>query len=155
MNGGTLNIEDFSAYDEPSQALIRELGIDVGRYAEFNDAELYPSLGLRGGIFFDEETFGVDRLVVGQDELELSELLAKTPLSEAARKDIARLLEDRVDYLPGRSLAEKKRALSRMSYLQFLTDLVKVDAGVGPYFRPGGRGTGGSAVTRYRQRWPE
>lgn len=135
INGGTINIEDFSAYDGPSQAMIRELGIDVGRYAEFHDAELYPSLGLRPGIFFDEETFGVDRLVVGQDELELRDFLAKTPLSESARKDIARLYEDQVDYLPGRALEEKKRALSRMSYLQFLTDLVKVDAGVVPFFQ--------------------
>jgi spermidine dehydrogenase len=135
INGGTINIEDLNAYDEPSQEMIRELGIDVGRFAEFHDAELYPSLGLRPGVFFDEETFGVDRLVVGNDELELREFLARTPLSELARKDIARVHEDRVDYLPGRSLEEKTRALSRMSYLQFLTDLVKVDAGVVPYFR--------------------
>jgi spermidine dehydrogenase len=135
MNGGTINIEDFSAYDEPSQALIRELGIDVGRYAEFHDAALYPSLGLSRGVFFDEETFGVDRLVVGHDELEPREFLARTPLSEPARRDIARLYEDPVDYLPGLSLAEKSRALRRMSYLQFLTDLVKVDAGVLPYFQ--------------------
>jgi spermidine dehydrogenase len=132
INGGTINIEDFSAYDAPSQAMIRELGIDIGRYPEFNDAELYPSLGLRGGVFFDKETFGADRLVVGQDELELHEFLAKTPLSEPVRRDIVRLYEDRVDYLPGRSLGEKTRALTRMSYLQFLTDLVKVDVGVAP-----------------------
>ena len=135
INGGTINIEDLSAYDGPSQEMIRELGIDVGRFDEFHDAELYPSLGLRPGVFFDEETFGVDRLVVGQDGLELGEYLARTPLSEPARKDIARLQEDRVDYLPGRSLAEKTRALTQMSYLQFLTDLVKVDASVVPYFR--------------------
>ncbi len=135
INGGTINIEDLSAYGAPSQALIRELGIDVGRFAEFNDAELYPSLGLRGGVFFDEETFGVDRLVVGQDELDLREFLTRTPLSEPARRDIAGLYEGRVDYLPGRSLAEKTRALSRMSYLDFLTDLVGVDAAVLPYFQ--------------------
>jgi len=135
INGGTINIEDLSAYDEASQAMIRELGIDVGRYAEFHEAELYPSLGLRRGIFFDEETFGVDRLVVGQDGLDLRELLAKMPLSEPAREDLARLHEARVDYLPGRSLEEKKRALSQMSYLQFLTDLVKVDAGVVPFLQ--------------------
>jgi spermidine dehydrogenase len=149
INGGTINIEDLSAYDAPSQEMIRELGIDVARYPEFNDAELYPSLGLRGGVFFDEETFGVDRLVVGQDELELREFLAKTPLSEPARKDIARLHEDRVDYLPGRSRAEKTRALQRMSYLQFLTDVVKVDASVVPYFqtwRQGYWGIGNDAL---------
>ena len=149
INGGTINIEDLSAYDAPSQAMIRELGIDVRRYAEFHDAELYPSLGLRPGVFFDKETFGVDRLVVGQDELELCDYLAKTPLSEPARKDVARLFEGRVDYLPGRSLAEKKRALRKMSYLQFLTDLVKIDAGAVPFFqtwRQGYWGIGSDAL---------
>jgi spermidine dehydrogenase len=149
INGGTINIEDLSAYDEPSQAMIRELGIDVRRYSEFHDAELYPSLGLRPGVFFDEETFGVDRLVVGRDELQLRDYLAKTPLSEPARKDVARLFEDKVDYLPGRSLEEKQRALRKMSYLQFLTDLVKVDAGVVPFFqtwRQGYWGIGSDAL---------
>ncbi len=149
INGGTINIEDLSAYDEPSQAMIRELGIDVGRYAEFHDADLYPSLGLRGGVFFDEETFGVDRLVVGKDGLKVHEFLSRTPLSEPARKDIARLYEDRVDYLPGRSLEEKAGALRQMSYLQFLTDLAKVDAGVVPYFqtwRQGYWGIGNDAL---------
>jgi len=149
INGGTINIEDLSAYDEPSQAMIHELGIDVGRYAEFHDAELYPSLGLKGGVFFDEETFGEDRLVVGQDGLEVHEFLAMTPLSEPARTDIARLFEDRVDYLPGRSLAEKADTLRRMSYLQFLTDLVKVDQDVVPYFqswRQGYWGIGNDAL---------
>lgn len=111
---------------------------DFGGHAtrnEFHDADLYPSLGLRGGVFFDEETFGVDRLVVGQDGLGLHEFLAMTPLSEPARRDIARLYEDQVDYLPGRSLAEKAGALRQMSYLQFLTDFIKVDAGVVPYFQ--------------------
>lgn len=149
INGGTINIEDLSAYDAPSQAMISDLGIDVGRYAEFHDDELYPSLGLRRGIFFDKETFGVDRLVVEQDELSLREFLAKTPLSEPARKDIARLNEDRVDYLPGRSLAEKTSVLRRISYLKFLIDLVKVDTGAVPYFqtwRQGYWGIGSDAL---------
>ena len=116
MNGGTLNIQDFALYDDPSQALIRELGIDVERYPEFVDEELYPSLGLGRGVFFDKETFGVDRLVTGgrnlgwqgmdqpmtaEHKLRWREFLAKTPLSERARNDIARLYEEQVDYLPG------------------------------------------------------
>ena len=135
INGGTINIEDLSAYDEPSQAMIRELGIDVGRYHEFHDAELYPSLGLRSGIFFDEETFGDDRLVIGREGLELRQLLAAMPLSEPAREDIGRLFEAPVDYLPGRSLEEKAAALRLMSYLEFLTDLVGMDAAAAPFFQ--------------------
>ena len=149
INGGTINIEDLSLYDEASQAMIRDLGIDVGRYSEFHDADLYPSLGLGGGVFFDEETFGVDRLVVGQDGLDTREFLAGTPLTEPARGDIARLFDDPVDYLPGRSLEEKAGVLRKMSYLQFLTDLVKVDAEALPFFqawRQGYWGIGNDAL---------
>ena len=149
INGGTINIEDLSAYDEPSQAMIRELGIDVSRYAEFHDADLYPSLGLEGGVFFDEATFGADRLVVGRDGLDTREFLAQTPLSEPARKDIARLFEERVDYLPGRSPEEKADALRKMSYLQFLTDLARLDSSVVPFFqtwRQGYWGIGNDAL---------
>jgi spermidine dehydrogenase len=150
MNGGTLNIQDFAEYDEPSQALIRELGIDVERYPEFVDEELYPSLGLGRGVFFDKETFGVDRLVTGgrdlgwrgtdrpmtaERKLRWRELLAETPLSERARNDIARLYEERVDYLPGLSPEEKKIALQRMSYRDFLTDVVKVHEDAIPYLQ--------------------
>ncbi len=135
MNGGTINIQDFDWYDEASQGLIRELGIDVERYPEFEDEELYASLGLSRGVFFDKETFGVDRLVTGQRELGWREFLAKTPLSERARNDIARLYEERVDYLPDLSLKEKEVALRRMSYRDFLTDVVKVHEDAIPYLQ--------------------
>jgi spermidine dehydrogenase len=150
MNGGTAFIEDFSRYDEASQGLIRELGIDVERASEFEDGELYASLGLSRGVFFDKETFGVDRLVTGQPdigwggvnrpvtggrELGWREFLAKTPLSERARNDLVRLYEERVDYLPGLSLAEKKVALRRMSYRDFLTDAAEVHEDVIPFLQ--------------------
>jgi spermidine dehydrogenase len=147
-NGGTTNIEDFAAYDEPSQELIRELGIEVERFPEFEDEELYASLGLSRGVFFDKETFGVDRLVTGERglyevdrratrerKLVWREFLAKTPLSERARKDIARLYEERVDYLPGLSLEEKKVALHRMSYRDFLTDVAEIHEDAIPYLQ--------------------
>jgi spermidine dehydrogenase len=150
MNGGTINIEDFSVYDEASQGLIRELGIDVQRYPEFNDEELYASFGLGRGVFFDEETFGVDRLVMGGRELGWwggdrpapgergsgwREFFAKTPLSERARNDLVRLYEERVDYLPGLSLKEKEVVLRRMSYRDFLTEVVEVHEDAIPYLQ--------------------
>ena len=135
MNGGTVNIQDFAQYGEAAQGLIRELGIDVERYPEFQKEELYSSFGLSRGVFFDKETFGVDRLVVGEHELEWRQFLAKAPLSEQARNDIARLYEERVDYLPHLSLEEKRVALQRMSYRDFLTDVVKVHEDAMPYLQ--------------------
>jgi spermidine dehydrogenase len=122
----------------------------VERYPEFVDEELYASLGLGQGVFFDKETFGVDRLVTGGRELgwwgvslpvtgerklRWRKFLTKTPLSERARSDIARLYEERVDYLPGLSLEEKKLALQRMSYRDFLTDVVGVHEDAIPYLQ--------------------
>jgi len=145
MNGGTINIQDFSWYDEASQGLIRELGIDVERYSEFEDEELYRSLGLSRGVFFDKETFGVDRLVTGERDLGWGErgrrergrreFLARTPLSERARNDIARLYEERVDYLSDLSWEDKEAALRRMSYRDFLTNVVKVHEDAIPYLQ--------------------
>ncbi len=126
MNGGTINIEDFRYYGEAAQRLIRELGIEVERYSEFLDENLYASLGLRRGVFFDEETFGADHLAVGEGELPWAEFLAHAPLSKAARRDIIRLYEEPIDYMPDLTLEQKKAALEQMTCLEFLTDVAGV-----------------------------
>ena len=73
--------------------------------------------------------------MTAERKLRLREFLAETPLSERARDDLARLYEERVDYLPGLSLEEKKVALQRMSYRDFLTDVVKVHEDAIPYLQ--------------------
>jgi spermidine dehydrogenase len=57
----------------------------------------------------------------------LNAFLSKTPLSEAARADLRRVLTGANDPWPGLSSAEKKDRLSRMSYETYLKDILKVD----------------------------
>ncbi|MEE9230641.1 MAG: FAD/NAD(P)-binding protein, partial [Acidobacteriota bacterium] len=133
--GGTQTIESPSGYPAKAAALLRELGFDASRFYTAFDQDLYKSLNLRRGVFFDKETFGTDRLVVGEGSLPWPEFLARTPLSERARRDVARVFEGRVDYLPDLSLEEKRAQLRRMSYRDFLTDLVKVHEDTIPYFQ--------------------
>jgi spermidine dehydrogenase len=125
-HGGTMNISDFNEYGAPAQRLMRALGIAPERYADFSDRDLYQSLGLSRGVFFDRETFGTDRLVAGEGDPSWAEFLAKTPLSQRARLDITMLHETRVDYLAGLSPAEKRNRLRGMSYQEFLLDLVGI-----------------------------
>jgi spermidine dehydrogenase len=125
-HGGTINIEDFNQYGAPAQRMIRALGIEPERYAEFFDQDLHRSLDLHRGVFFSRETFGTDRLVSGIGRPTWREFLAKTPLSPSAREDIAQLHETRVDYLAGLSPAHKRDRLRRMSYQDYLLDLVGV-----------------------------
>jgi len=66
----------------------------------------------------------------------MARALAHAPLSARARADIERIEEGSVDYLPGVPSADKKLQLSRISYRDFLRDLVKADPKALAYYQP-------------------
>ena len=88
--GGTQSIDSPAPYSATSKALITDLGIDVSRYQQVLDSGLYKSLGLTGGTFFDKETFGADRLVVGTSRNASKEFLAQSPLLEMFNRCVRR-----------------------------------------------------------------
>jgi spermidine dehydrogenase len=137
LNGGTLMIESPRPYGKVAAALMRTLGIDAKALDEAcTNKTLYQSLGLHHGVFFDRETFGVERLVVrkGESREDTMAYLAQTPLAENVRKDILRIEHGDEDYLPGLTSAQKKDRLSRISYEHYLLKVVKADPGVLPYY---------------------
>ncbi len=130
MNGGTLDIDSPRPYGPIAAGLLTALGIDVaGLIKKTQHPHFYEQLGLQRGVFFDQETFGADKLVVGIGTTPFKQLLASAPLSAQAREQIIRIQEQRVDYLPGLTSEEKKQRLSRISYQAFLRDLVTGRAG--------------------------
>jgi len=149
MNGGTLEIDSPRPYSAVAAGLLREIGItDVTALSrKVEHRGFYDRLGLRRGVFFDAETFGADKLVVGPDALSfyepapgatrirLRELLKDAPLSLRARNDIARVVEEGRDYLPGLPDAEKKQRLARISYRDYLQKLAGVDELAIAYFQ--------------------
>ena len=143
LNGGTLNIESPLRYNAPAQELLRDIGIDLPRYEAANakNHTLYDSLGLREAYFFDRETWGHDRLLVGSPEEGsgfTAKFLGQSPLTEAAKRDLQRLYDPhQPDYLPGSSDADKKLQLARMSYRDYLLKVAKVDAVLVVVFRAG------------------
>src|SRR6185295_17993631 len=151
-NGGTAGIESPFPFSKEALGLMQAIGIDPPSLAAeaSRNADRSVYQGLQSAYFFDKETFGVDRLVVGAPgggrggggrgrggapALTWDEFLAKTPLSPEAQKDIARLETAQVDYMSGLSSAEKKDRLSRMSYKDYLLKVVKVHAGVIPFYQ--------------------
>ena len=133
--GGTQSIDSPAPYSPVAKALIAALGIDVSRAAQVQDAHLYGALGLQRAYFFDEATFGVDRLVVGYAHPFPDAFLQTAPLSDAVKRDAWRLQTERWDPMPGLAAAEKKARLARMSYTHFLTQVWRLDAGVLPLFQ--------------------
>ncbi len=131
MNGGTFLIDSPRPYSPVADGVLKAIGIDAAALAPLfakQDPDFYDFLGsTETGFFFDRETFGADHLAVGFRHRPWREFLAGAPLSAAAKRDVERLEDGKRDYLPGLSSTEKKRKLMRLSYRDYLRDLVKVD----------------------------
>jgi spermidine dehydrogenase len=85
-------------------------------------------MGLRGGVFFDVETFGRDHLALGDIGDALA--LAQSPLSAKARDDLVRLFKDDRHYLPDMPAAERSEYLLNMDYQTYLRDRAGMEEGV-------------------------
>src|SRR5215471_9940218 len=101
-NGGTAGISSPFPYSAEALGLMQAISIDVPALSAAarrnGNSEVFQ--GLQQAYFFDKETFGVDRLVVGTPgggrgrgrgtapSLTWEAFLAKTPLSSEAQRDI-------------------------------------------------------------------
>ena len=156
--GGAEYIEAPWRYPAAATTLLEDMGVDVSLAPEVFDHDLYPSLGMQCGVFFDKKTFGKDKLVAGDPDIALSEqqvayvtlpaelenavgdpdavsaFLARTPLSAVARQEIFELFCGNKDYMEGKSHDEKLSILASISYLDFLQTYVGVSAEVIDFF---------------------
>jgi spermidine dehydrogenase len=73
--------------------------------------------------------------VLGMGSAPWPEFLSKTPLSEAVRRDIARIYAEKVDYLPGLSQEQKYARLAKISYADYLTKVCKLNPDALPFFQ--------------------
>jgi len=139
--GGTESLQSPKAlFSQTVNRTLRSLGVDLRRWDTAYDRKLYGSLGLSEGVFFDRETFGTDKLVVGIGSLSVPDsvpsgvrtvpieaVVAEFPLSEDARARLVALFKQPKDYLAGKSKAEKIAHLKKISYRDYL----RKDAGLG------------------------
>jgi spermidine dehydrogenase len=139
--GGTESLQSPKTFfSKTVHRLLHSLGVDLKRFDTAFDRKLYPSLGLTPGVYFDRESFGVDRLVAGNpvvtggDSLAtdakprpIASVVAEFPMSDDAKARLIEFFDHPKDYLAGRSKEEKLAYLKRTSYRDYL----RKDAGLG------------------------
>ena len=143
INGGTMDMDSPYPYSKAASGLITALGIDpVKLEKECADPAIYK--GLNYGYFFDKETWGKDKLVTleteGGDRSEPTPAAWKTfvanaPVSAALKKSILKIETGTEDYYPGLTGDQKKDKLWRISYKDYLLNVVKADPGVLPLYQ--------------------
>ncbi len=133
--GGSESIDSpKTQYGEAAKGLLRELGVEIGRFETAFERTLYSSLGLSRAVFFARETFGRDVLVPGEppgggiDDASrriangkaLSEFVAAFPISSASKAQLLALYDSGRDPLGGKTAQEKLEIMKRMSYRDYL-----------------------------------
>jgi len=116
--GGTMLMTAPSTYPAVAKQVIRELGIDADCYDDFHHKDLFASLKIGRGIFFDKETFGADYLAIESNGFD--EAISDAPLSASAKAELARLLADEQDYLAGMTPAERRAVLESHNWRDYL-----------------------------------
>ena len=133
--GGSQSIQSPNTlYSDVAKGLLRDLGVDVARFATAFDRTLYSSLGLSRGVFFDRETFGRDVLVPGDamtfsaeettrrlaNPRPLDAFVAGFPIATASKAQLLALYAGTSDPLAGKSVDEKLSVLMSTSYRDYL-----------------------------------
>lgn len=139
--GGSSSIMSPLPYSGEAKKMLVELGIAPASYSQFEDPKVFASRSMGPKVFFDQETFGSDKITVdphqyrstmqaSQKEDLWKRFTEQSPLPEQGNADVKRLYESDEDVMPGVSSAEKKTKLAKVSYADFLSDTFKVDPSV-------------------------
>ena len=134
--GGSESIQaPAGQWSRAALSLLDALGVDLKRFEQYFDRALYPGLGLSRGVLFTREAFGTDKLVTGDPTRMVADdiprgrsnaraapaFVGEFPLPQASRAKLIALYTEPRDVLQGKSEADKRALLARISYRQFLT----------------------------------
>lgn len=132
--GGSQSLEAPGAYSDTTLQLLSALNVDLDKLKSSYDDTFFKRYGLSSSIYFDKQHYGQDKVVRSQfldaslflplAEAELSALdaVAHMPISDAAKRELTRLLVSTGDVLPEHSMFGEPEQLGRMTYETFLSE---------------------------------
>ena len=135
-HGGSEILEGPDSYSDVAKGLFHDLGIQPKRLGAAFDVDFYKRNGLTAGLYFDRETFGVDRTLayplvnkfhyqgwipVAESQLSREEAVRQMPIPDAAKREMLRLLTTHENAIPEHSYATDDDYLNSISYREFLS----------------------------------
>jgi spermidine dehydrogenase len=129
--GGSQSLQSPKTLFSPvAKGLLQDLGVDIARFETAFERNLYPSLGLGRGLFFNREAFGRDVLVTGEPDGDaasaasgssaLAAFVAAFAISEESKAQVVGLYAGKNNLLADKSADELRAILKRTSYRDYL-----------------------------------
>jgi spermidine dehydrogenase len=158
MNGGTYLIDSPRPYSGVSRKLLEALDIRPSVLAKrYHEAPALTGAKLGRGVLFAREFYGRDVLISvpggeqgyrsqGGDPTQWANALREAPISDASKQDIVRVETGVIDYFPALTAAQTMDRLSRISYRDYLKDVVQVAPQVLDYYQASTHGEFGVGI---------
>ncbi len=128
--GGSQSIDTPSAYSPQAMGLLRAIGIDVQKFYQAYDGELYRKLNLQTAWWLDQQQFGSNRLVKDiplgwsasgeETPQQLRSFAEQVSGNPEDAETWLRILTTEEDFLPGKTPAQKVAFLRTLSYTDYL-----------------------------------
>ncbi|MEH6549604.1 MAG: FAD/NAD(P)-binding protein [Pseudomonadales bacterium] len=130
--GGAQTLAEPSSYSSIVKTLLSDLGVKTHRFDSAYDQDFYRRNGLSAGIYFDRESWGVDKTIrydfgyfegyipLVPSPLSVDQAVEEMPISDAAKEQLKYLLLLKEDQIPHIIIDQKWDYLSRISYRDFL-----------------------------------
>lgn len=131
-HGGSETLQSPSDSSDVVKGLLRELGVDIQRFYTAYDREFLNRHGLKAGIHFNKEKWGVDRVILNNfsmwgisdtgTSLTTEQAVAQIPISDSARGEFMRLVTTEEDQIPEVPAAVRRSRLMNgsLQILQFI-----------------------------------
>jgi spermidine dehydrogenase len=136
--GGSQSLEDPSGYSKLVHQFLKDIGVDLKRWDSAYDNGFLKRHQLTGGVYFEQENWGVNRVVpydlgtfgnylpIAASPLGVKQAVAQMPISEVAREQLTFLLTTHKDQLEGMSEEQRWQYLSSHSYRDFIASRMGV-----------------------------
>ncbi|OSI15268.1 NAD(P)-binding protein [Neisseria dumasiana] len=128
-----------SEYSKESLALLKDIGIDYTKFADYFHQDLYETKRkLKEGIFFNAASFGKNAVVAAVPEAgeeKAADIINRFPLPEADKKALIALYTSPADYLEGKTDDERADFAENTSYYDFLKNEAKLPEGALKYLK--------------------
>lgn len=130
--GGAQTMQEPSGYPRIVKGMLKELGVDFKSFNKAYDQNFYRRHNLAGGVYFNRQQWGADTtlafdlanyadwLPVASSSLDAREAVDSMPISDAAKKQLLKLLQTKEDQIPHISGWRKWDYLYSISYRDFL-----------------------------------